>query len=182
MISHRSGAGGAPLCNKVKIGLLFLFCLSALLSACKKPAVNSATLSGPVCSTRPEAKSVETSRTDVRIYNKKAFAATPLDEKKKLEETNRGALDLTLKERDRLEQELRFRQMEKEQMERAKEAAEKMLTQNHDAFAPEEIRKDILSFSEELKVIEITIEQNEMALNNIANTEREIRRRLSHDL
>jgi hypothetical protein len=72
--------------------------------------------------------------------------------------------------------------MEKEQTERAKEAAERMLTQNRGASSPDEFRNDMLSFSAELEAIETTIEQDQKALNNIANMERELRRLLSNDL
>jgi len=71
--------------------------------------------------------------------------------------------------------------MDKEQTERAKEAAEKMLTQNLDAYA-DEFRKDMLSFSKELNAIETTIEQDQKALNGIVNKEGDAQYILSREL
>jgi hypothetical protein len=129
----------------------------------------------------PGGKSIEWSSADVRIYNKKAFDAILLDVKNKAEETERSILDVVLQERDRLENELHFHQMDKEQTQRAKETAERMLTQYPSAYA-DEFRKNMLSFSEKLKAIETTIEQDQKALDDIANKEAEARRIASREL
>jgi hypothetical protein len=168
-------------CNPHQIGLLLLLGLNALLSACHKPEAHSVPLSGQVCLTTPGGKNIELSHADVRVYDKKTFDTILLDVKTQAEETKNGLLDVALKERDRLQEEVRLCQMDKEQMEKAKTSSYQMLSRNLDAYA-DELRKDMRSFTKQIDAIEATIEQDQNALNDIASKEREAQRLLSREL
>jgi len=166
---------------KKKQILLLLLSSSALLVGCDKPEVHNVPLLGQVHRITPGGKSTEVSDADVRVYDKKTFDAVLLDVKSQAEEVKRNTLDVVLKERERLKEEMRFCQMDKEQTERAKESRCKELSRNLDAYA-DELRKDLYSFKKEIDAINTTIEQDQKALEEIAKKERDAGQMLSREL
>jgi hypothetical protein len=159
--------------------LLSLLCLSTLWCGCDKAGIRSGPLSGPVHLIIPGGDGTGLNHTDVRVYDRKTFDAILLEVKKQAEETKRITLDATLKERDRLKEELRFCKMNKEQTERAKESTSKMLSRNLEAYG-DQFRSDLLSFNNQIDALNTTIGQDQKALEQIATKESEVEHTLSH--
>src|SRR5258708_403834 len=157
-----------------RISLSLVLCLTTFMAGCNKPAVKRDILvSGQVRLVKEGGKGIEPGLVDVQIFTKKVFDAILLQVMNNAETSKRSIPDGILKDREKLEQQLHFRQMEKEQTESAKETVLRMLAPIRDPGVSANFRKEIFSFNDQLGAIDQAMAQDRAALNHIAEVEGE---------
>lgn len=159
-----------------------VLCMVLLLAGCKdRNADTMSTLSGQLVVRRDGSKGGETNLTDLRIYAKSTFEAALAETMQKAKGEKRGILDGAQKERDNLTQELRYRQLEKEQTERSKEALANVLASTNGGVPSNTFREEMYSLGDKLEVIGKAMEKDRQALTDLEVTEREAQILTSHN-